>query len=185
MPSKSFDESLIDRETPWAACAALDKLRELSVGGVELHEGVNWAGVVFTCAQKAVEACDRGDDMIMALGWAHLAVGIRESLANAMEGDTWGTMHGAMVLRTNLIIRYGSVPNDRLCDVRRVIDWCFQRSEVSRFLAGSPPPRFAVLDPEVKQVGEIIESLARANRIRVEGKVAQFLDAMTASKRAN
>ena len=132
-----------------------------------------------------MEACDRADDMLLALSWGHLAIAIRESLAAAADGDTWGIIYGAMVLRANLIIRYGHVPNDRLCDVSRIIDWCFRRSEVVQFLERPESPRFDLLDPEVKQVGEILERLAQSNRVSVEGRIAQFMDALAASRRAS
>ena len=184
MPSPFFDESLIDRKTPWAACAAFEESSPQAMSGHGPIQ-INWDGVAFTCARKAMEACDQEDDMLLALGWAHLALAIRESLAASTVGDTWGIIHGAMVLRANLIIRYGNVPNDRICDVSGIIDWCFERSEVVRLLERTEPPGFDLLDPEVKQVAEILERLARGNQLRVEGRIAQFMDGLAASKRAN
>src|SRR5881394_2443013 len=140
MPN-DFDESLIARKTPWAACAALEDMFATK-GRASVSDNVNWVGIAFTCATKANGFPLDSTDSAVVLGWAHLAISIRESLACTFTCNCWGILHGAMVVRMNMVIRYGNHLGDYICDCKRVVDWCLSCLEVRRFLEMETIPRF-------------------------------------------
>lgn len=184
MLGSNFDESLFAKSKPWAAAAAFDEF--LADGGVcRLTDRVNWVGAAFTCARKADGDPPEAAELAHLLIWAYLAIKIRESLASGFpESESWGIIKGAMWVRINLIVRCGSHPQDDICDCAKVVEWCLKTPQVHQFLKLQPKeiPRYGSLDPEVREVGDMLTGLVAANRLEETSTVADFLAAIRHSR---
>lgn len=183
MPTNSFNESLINRPTPWAACAALEEF--FAQGGqCRVTDKTNWIGIVFTCSTKAATLTEASQpDLLHALGWSHLAIAIRESMASTFsQDDSVGIIKGAMFVRANMIVCCGNHPGDPICDCDKLVEWCISLPSVGQTLQMKKAPPILYVDGEVREVAEILSSLVEAGRLKYEGEVARLLDFIAQAK---
>jgi hypothetical protein len=93
---------------------------------IRLDSEINWLGFAESAAARVADVRD-GQTVLETMLWGHLAVMVREELAQAKSG---GKMYGMMV-RYNLIMRFGNHPGDPLCDSKIIVDWFFQTLQLS------------------------------------------------------
>jgi len=182
--SVTFDESIINRPTPWAACAAFETF--LAQGGqCRLTGETNWPGIVFTCAMNA-DPADPGchkPELLVALGWSHLAILIRESLATGVSPeDSVGIITGAMWVRAKMIVRCGNQPGDHICDRDKLVEWCLGLPSVRLILQITTIPHILQVDPDARSVAEVLACLVEEGRLERSGDVARLLDLITLAK---
>jgi len=178
MPTTSFSEILVARETPWAACVALEEF--FAAGGqCESSDRTNWAGIAYTCEMKADGIPPTPMQLHHSFGWTYLAISIHEAMASKHSAkDSWGFIKAAMWLRTKMIVRCGNHPHDELCDCDKVVKWCLTTPQVEHFLKMMNVPPFGSLEPEVREIANILATLITANRLEKTGVVADFMAAI-------
>jgi hypothetical protein len=181
MSSPSFDETLVKRSTPWAACVALEAFFQ-GGGHCRVQDETNWVGIAYTCEMKSDDEPPDSPHLHHVLAWAYLAISIHESMATGYsEEDRWGIITGGMWVRTKMIVRCGDHLGDHICDCKRVVEWCLSTPQVKRFLEIENVPPFGSLAPEVRGVADMLTMLIGASRLEETGAVADF---MAATRRA-
>lgn len=182
MSSIDLTDAVLNRNTPWVACAAIEELFRSGLQ-CKVSDSRNWAGMAFTCAMKAEKECETPSHIDRALAWAHLAVSIRESLASSYSAaESVGIVAGAMWVRAHMIVRCGNHPGDPLCDSHKVVNWCLEVPQVRDFLELENIPAFDSLEPEVRDVADMLTTLIAASRFEEAGVVADFMASIRQAK---
>ena len=92
---------------------------------VDLNSDINWSGLA-ECA--AAYACDTSGKhtVLQSIMWGSIAVIIREQLAKAEEGRQ-PSLDDSVIVRHNLIIRFGNHPGDPLFDSNVIVAWFYRQ----------------------------------------------------------
>ncbi len=184
----SFDESLVHRTTPWAACAALEQF--LSQGGrCCWNDNTNWLGILSLCEMNIRSDASKRPDVLVApslheaFAWARLTISICESLASSHPPERPQSPRQsfvsaplrAMWARTHMIVRCGNFPGDPICDREKVVEWCMSGPEIRQLLETDSVPAIYDVDPDVRLNAQILSALIAAGKLEEKGDVARFL----------
>ncbi len=96
---------------------------------VSLDSEINWLGLAEIAAAHASNMYGRRS-ILESLLWGSVAIIVGEQLAKS-EPKGNDLLHGAMVVRSNLILRLGSHPGDPICDAKIIVDWFYQTLSMS------------------------------------------------------
>jgi hypothetical protein len=152
---------------------------------IELGSKLNWIGLAEVAAGY-VSGMYGECSMLETLLWGSIAVTVREALAQGTpSGD--GFLYGAMVVRYNLISKYGNYPGDPVCDSKIIVKWFLEHAPMTlgeaRRHAKERPADGS--DYEFKLLMEqldMLRFLVKTKRLSPTGKVKKWLDFFASAK---
>src|SRR4051794_22853412 len=103
-------------------------LEGVKSGTVTVPPGFNWLG--FAEITSAFARGVHGGDIknkVPDLGWALVAVTVREHITNIFTADSYRQLHAirAMRLRSSMIRRLGAQPGHPVLDPEYIVNWFF------------------------------------------------------------
>lgn len=162
------------------ASQVLTWVKYILTGKLPTPENFNWLGLAEAAAFRASYEKRKED----SLQWAEVAISIYEYLMK--DADLTGRnsfVYSLMNLRANMIMRYGAVSQDRVLDVKQVIDLFFCDINISYTEAATKAAVWKNLSIEnirelrrIKNRLSALKSLSDAGKLPLNQELKSWLD---------
>lgn len=162
------------------ASQVLTWLKDIWTGKQPTPENFNWLGLAKSAALHASYEKRKED----SLQWAEVAISIYEYLMK--DADLAGRnsfVYSLMNLRAHMIIRYGAVSQDRVLDLKQVIELFFYDINMSYIEAATKAVVWKSLSIEsirelrrIKNRLSALKSLSDAGKLSLNQELKSWLD---------